>query len=135
MFRFSYKCHHFNNRLRGSQDFTIFKTERLLNTIEESQFFSDYVCHCCLHILSKTIMVILIERETKNRNKTVSDLSLGERLTRLSKRLSRKRCCDTTPDRCQECSRLNILFRIVKKCPVFFQNRVLVGSQSPKRTK
>ena len=28
------------------------------------------------------------------------------------KRLSRKRCCDTTPDRCQEGSRLTILFRI-----------------------
>ena len=33
---------------------------------------------------------------------------------RLSKRLSRKRCCDTTPDRCQEGSRLTILLRIVK---------------------
>ena len=32
-----------------------------------------------------------IEKQTKNRNETNSDLSLGERLTRLSKRLSRKR--------------------------------------------
>ena len=56
-----------------------------------------------------------IEKQTKNRNETGSDLSLGERLTRLSKRLSRKRCCDTTPDRCQEGSRLTILLRIVKK--------------------
>ena len=50
-----------------------------------------------------------IEKQTKNRNETGSDLSLGERLTRLSKRLSRKRCCDTTPDRCQEGSRLTIM--------------------------
>ena len=54
-------------------------------------------------------------KTAKNRNETGSDLSLGERLTRLSKRLSRKRCCDTTPDRCQEGSRLTILLRIVKK--------------------
>ena len=38
-----------------------------------------------------------------------------------AKRLSRKRCCDTTPDRCQEGSRPTILFRIVSKCFVFFQ--------------
>ena len=31
-----------------------------------------------------------IEKQTKNRNETGSDLSLGERLTRLAKRLSRK---------------------------------------------
>ena len=42
---------------------------------------------------------------------TGSDLCLGTCLTRV-KRLSRKRCCDTTPDRCQEGSRLTILFRI-----------------------
>ena len=54
-------------------------------------------------------------KSTKNRNETRSDLSLGQRLTRLSKRLSRKRCCDTTPDRCEEGSRLTILLRIVKK--------------------
>eukprot|EP00493_Phyllostaurus_siculus_P006815 UN06886 len=28
--------------------------------------------------------------------------------------LSRKRCCDTTPDRYQEGSRLNILFRLIE---------------------
>ena len=75
------------------------------------------------------------EKQTKHRNETGLDLSLGERLTRLSKRLSRKRCCDTTPDRCLECSRLTILLRIVKKCFVFFQNRGLVGPQGLKRTK
>ena len=48
------------------------------------------------------------KKQTKNRNETGSDLSLGERLTRLSKRLSRKRCCDTTPDHCHECSCLTI---------------------------
>ena len=52
-----------------------------------------------------------VEKQTKNRNETGSNLSLGTRLTRV-KRLSRKRCCDTTPDRCQEGSRLTILFRI-----------------------
>ena len=56
-----------------------------------------------------------LEKQTKNRNETGSDLSLDERLTRLSKRLSRKRCCDTTPDRYQKGSRLTILLRIVKK--------------------
>ena len=45
----------------------------------------------------------------KNRNETCSNLSLGTRLTVLSKRLGRKRCCDTTPDRCLECNRLTIL--------------------------
>ena len=44
-----------------------------------------------------------------------SDLSLDERLMKMSKRLSRNRCCDTKPDRCQEGSRLTILLRIVKK--------------------
>ena len=32
-------------------------------------------------------------------NETGSNLSLGTRLTVLSKRLGRKRCCDATPDR------------------------------------
>ena len=47
--------------------------------------------------------------KSKNRNETGSNLSLGTRLTVLSKRLGRKRCCDTTPDRCLECCRLTIL--------------------------
>ena len=41
-----------------------------------------------------------IYKQTKNRNETGSNLSLGTRLTVLSKRLGRKRCCDATPDRC-----------------------------------
>ena len=59
--------------------------------------------------------ILQLKNKLQNRIQTGSDLSLGERLTRLSKRLSRKRCCDTTPDRCLECSRLAILLRIVKK--------------------
>ena len=42
----------------------------------------------------------LIHKQTKNRNETGSNLSLGTRLTVLSKCLGRKRCCDATPDRC-----------------------------------
>ena len=51
----------------------------------------------------------LVYKQNKNRNETGSNLSLGTRLTVLSKRLGRKRCCDTTPDRCLECNRLTIL--------------------------
>ena len=51
----------------------------------------------------------LIQKQAKNRNETGSNLSLGTRLTVLSKRLRRKRCCDATPDRCLECNRLTIL--------------------------
>ena len=39
-------------------------------------------------------------KQTKNRHETGSNLSLDTRLTVLSKRLGRKRCCDATPDRC-----------------------------------
>ena len=46
--------------------------------------------------------------------KQIQTLSLGERLTRLSKCLSRKRCCDTTPGRYLEGSGLIILLHIVK---------------------
>ena len=42
----------------------------------------------------------LFYKQTKNRHETGSNLSLGTRLTVLSKRLGRKRCCDATPDRC-----------------------------------
>ena len=51
----------------------------------------------------------LSQKQAKNRNETGSNLSLGTRLTVLSKRLRRKRCCDATPDRCLECNRLTIL--------------------------
>ena len=37
--------------------------------------------------------VTSIKKRTKNRNETGSDLSLGSRLTVLSKRLGRERCC------------------------------------------
>ena len=56
-----------------------------------------------------SLIVSLIQKQTKNRNETGSNLSLGTRLTVLSKRLGRKRCCDATPDRCLECNRLTIL--------------------------
>ena len=42
-----------------------------------------------------------LKNKLKTGFETDSNLSLGTRLTRV-KRLSRKRCCDTTPDRCQE---------------------------------
>ena len=45
-------------------------------------------------------MFFSIDKQTKNRNGTGSNLSLGTRLTVMSKRLGRKRCCDATPDRC-----------------------------------
>ena len=43
---------------------------------------------------------LTLYEQAKNRNETGSNLSLGTRLTVLSKRLGRKRCCDATPDRC-----------------------------------
>ena len=45
----------------------------------------------------------IIQKQTKNRKETGSNLSLSTLLTVLSKRLGRKRCCDTSPDRCLEC--------------------------------
>ena len=56
-----------------------------------------------------------IYKQTKNRNGTGSNLSLGTRLTVLSKRLGRKRCCDATPDRCPEVCRLTIFASYCKK--------------------
>ena len=58
---------------------------------------------------SKVSRQVLIQKQAKNRNETGSNLSLGTRLTVLSKRLGRKCCCDATPDRCLECNRLTIL--------------------------
>ena len=43
------------------------------------------------------------------------NLSLGTRLTILSKPLRRKRCCDTTPDRCLEVCHLTIFASHCKK--------------------
>ena len=49
----------------------------------------------------------MIYKQTKNRNETGSNLSLGTLLTVLSKRLRRKRCCEVKPDRFLEvCRRL-----------------------------
>ena len=50
-----------------------------------------------------------IDKQTKNRNETDSNMSL------VSKRLGRKRCCDATPDRCLEVCRLTIFASHCKK--------------------
>ena len=47
-----------------------------------------------------------IQKETKNRNETGSHLSLGTCFMVLSKRLGRKCCCGTTPDRCLDCKKI-----------------------------
>ena len=57
----------------------------------------------------------VVQKQTKNRNETGSNLSLGTRLTVLSKRLGRKRCCDATPDRCLDVCRLTIFASHCKK--------------------
>ena len=49
------------------------------------------------------------QKQTKDGNETSSNLSLGTRLTMLSKRLGRKCCCDTTPERCLKCCRVTIV--------------------------
>ena len=88
------------------------QNERLVVVHHKTQLWS--MSSLALFVLEvKPLYIFLIEKRTKNRNGTGLDLSLGERLTWLSKRLSRNRCCDTTPDRCQEGSRLTILLRIV----------------------
>eukprot|EP00493_Phyllostaurus_siculus_P023937 UN24274 len=56
-----------------------------------------------------SLKLTIIQKQAKNRNETGSNLSLGTRLTVLSKRLGRKRCCDATPDRCLECNCVTIL--------------------------
>ena len=74
---------------------------------------------------------------TKNRNKTGSNLSLGTRLTVLSKRLGRKRCCDATPDRCLGGVPSHYLrFALWKNAASSSErSRVWAGSQGLKRTK
>ena len=73
-------------------------------------FTSNYLCTCSENpgnLSSKC----WIYKQTKNRNETGSNLSLGTRLTVLSECLGHKRCYDTTPGRCLE--RNNAL---LKKC-------------------
>ena len=57
-----------------------------------------------LQVVTSEYMIPLqfwkLYKQTKNRHETVSNLSLGKRLTVLSKRLGRKRCCDATPYHC-----------------------------------
>ena len=75
-------------------------------------------------------------KQTKNRNETGSNLSLGTRLTVLSKRLGRKRCCDATPDRCLGGVPSHYLRIVNKMRRLLPKDRgVLVGSQGLKRTK
>ena len=50
--------------------------------------------------LGNEVLFVESEKQTKIRKETGSNLSLGTRLTVLSKCLGRKRCCDTTPDHC-----------------------------------
>ena len=68
---------------------------------------------CALHVtflhISTNLKNIYTGKQTKNRTETGSNLSLGTRLTVLSKRLGRKRRCDATPDRCPEVCRFTIL--------------------------
>eukprot|EP00493_Phyllostaurus_siculus_P002410 UN02423 len=65
------------------------------------------ICQMKNFVFTK-IHTLLLQKQAKNRNGTGSNLSLGTRLTVLSKRLGRKRCCDTTPDHCLEVFRLTI---------------------------
>ena len=75
-------------------------------------------------------------KQTKNKNETGSNLSLGIRLTVLSKRLGRKRCCDATPDRCLGGVPSHYLRIVKKNATCSSKNRgVLVGPQGLKRTK
>ena len=99
-----------------------------------------------------------LKKQAENKNEIDSNLSLGTRMTRV-KCLSRKRCFDTTPDRCQVVyyfvSHLTLGRTIVRKNPTFFKekngptfrprvickmlhvlpNRGVVGSQGLKCTK
>ena len=76
-----------------------------------------------------------VYKQTKNRNKTVSNLSLGTRLPVLPKRLGRKRFCDATGPLPGGVSSHYLCFALFKKCVVFFQrSRVWAGSQGLKRT-
>ena len=77
------------------------------------------------------MMCFLLEKQAKNRNETDSNLSLGTRLTRV-KRLGSKRCCDTTPHRCLEGSRLTILFRIYHKILHLLPKSKVGGTPGPK---
>ena len=80
--------------------------------------------------------IFSIDKQTKNRNETGLNLSLGTRLAVLSKRDGLKCCCDAIRTAAWKCAVSLSSPRIVKKSGVFFQrSRVLVGSQGLKRTK
>ena len=81
----------------------------------------------CENTFSSDHVHSLAYKQTKNMNETGSNLSLGTRLTVLSKRLGRKRCCDTTPDRCLEMCRLTIFVSHCKKMRRLLQNIEVFG--------
>ena len=68
----------------------------------------NYSSSRALPFLKPLLLCVSFHKQTKNRNETGSNLSLGTRLTVLSKRVGRKRCCDATPGRCLEVCRLTI---------------------------
>ena len=68
--------------------------------------FISYESRCFK--MSEILQILQVQNQPQNRNEADSNLSLGTRV----KRLSHKRCCDTTSDRCQERSFLTISFCI-----------------------
>ena len=85
--------------------------------------------------LAAAVERFLFYKQTKNKHETGSNVSLGKRLTVLSKRLGRKRLVVVSQHRTRCVVSLSLLY-ILKKCAVFFQRlRILVGSQDLKRTK
>ena len=109
---------------------------RFDSDLDWARFFSSIEDAFCPFLPYLAATISFFNKETTSRNETDSN-SLGTRLTVLSKLLGRKRCGDTTSDRCLEVCRLTIFAsHCKKKCFVFFQrSRVLVGSQGLKRTK
>ena len=87
-----------------------------------------------LGIFSQSLQIEICFTVSCFHDETGSNLSLGTRLTVLSKSLGRKRCCDAT-HRCLEVCRHYLCFTLFKICFVFFQrSRVLVGAQDLKWT-
>ena len=87
-------------------------------------------------LILQVYMMAFFDKRTKNKNKTGSNLSLGRRLMVLSKRLGRKRCCGTTPNRCLEVCRLTIfashykkkILRLIVKKSIGWENSVVLSA-------